>query len=118
MPGRSVVNSLRNPLPHKGHDIGFGGYPALNGWPFLERLELGIERNNLDLQRVALDLEAVNNIVPLAQLDELAGARSLDLLEAQLEAARGHGVFRAQEVLVGLNFHHRLRERALQAPHG
>lgn len=69
-----MVNSLRNPLPHKGHDIGFGGYPALRGGRLLKRGGFGIERDNLDFQRVALEFEAIDNIVPLTQLDELGGA--------------------------------------------
>ena len=39
----------------------------------LKRVDLGLERDDLDLLRVALDLESANDVVFLAELDNLAG---------------------------------------------
>ena len=39
----------------------------------LKRVDLGLERDDLDLLRVALDLESINDVVFLAEFDHLAG---------------------------------------------
>ena len=47
------------------------GIPQLD--TLLERLDLGLECDDLDCLRVALDLEAVDDVIFLAQFDYLAG---------------------------------------------
>jgi hypothetical protein len=39
----------------------------------LKRVDLRLERDDLDLLRVALDLESINDVVFLAEFDNLAG---------------------------------------------
>jgi hypothetical protein len=50
----------------------------------------------------------------LAEFGELAGGLVLELVDAHLEPPRRHREFRAQLVLVGLDFGHRQRRRRLQ----
>ena len=42
----------------------------------------------------------------------------LELLDAHLEAPRRHREFRAQQILVGLDLRHRLRDGVFQPPNG
>jgi hypothetical protein len=62
-----------------------------------------------------LELHAVDGVGFLAEFGELAGGLVLELIDAHLEPPRRHGKFRAQLILVGLDFGHRQRRRRLHA---
>ena len=83
-----------------------------------QRLVARFQRENGGGLFAELDLEPVDGVALLAEFGELAGGLGLELVDAHFQAPRRHGEFRAQLVLVGLDFRHRQRRGGLQAPHG
>ncbi len=94
-----------------GREFLFGGAQL-----FLDRLLAGFQPEDGGVLLAKLDLHAVDRIGFLAEFGELAGGLVLELVDAHLEPPRRHREFRAQLVLVGLDFSHRQRRRCLEPP--
>ena len=99
--------------------LGLGGEFLFGGAQlFLDRLLARFQRKDRGVLFAELDLHAVDGVGFLAEFGELAGGLVLELVDAHLEPPRRHREFRAQLVLVGLDFGHRQRRRRLHAPGG
>ena len=90
--------------------------PADGSEIFPQRVEFGPQRNGLNILRLMLNLEAIDDVILPAKFRELGRVLVLELFDVDLETTRLHCEFRAQEILVGLNFSHRLRDRVLDTP--
>jgi len=60
----------------------------------------------------------IDNIVPFAQLYDLACVLVPKMLEIDLKPTCGHGELRPQQVFVELDFLHRLRKGGAKPPRG
>ncbi len=78
---------------------------------FLDRLLARFERKDRGVLFTKLELHAIDRIGFLAEFGELAGGLVLELVDAHLQPPRRHREFRAQLVLVGLDFGHRQGSR-------
>src|SRR5262245_31063653 len=85
----------------------------------LKRARFGGEVSLHGLQRgglfAELELEVADGP---AEICELVRSLRLHLVELEFEAAYGHGKFRAQLILIGLNLRHRLRGQIFQPMYG
>src|SRR5262245_26693567 len=83
-----------------------------------ERLDFCLKRKGLDVPRFAFDLEPIDDVALSSEFGELVGGPLLELLDVDLETPRRHRELGAKQILVGLDFGHRLRNGTFQAPHG